>query len=241
MIVQQLRIALLVGTVNALLVATSPAQATGERAAATTPTDNEEVRLSEILVAAPSSSDHAQTAKAKGKAEELLKRIRNGEDFADIAKSDSDGAMAKTGGDLGFFAHGKLSPSLDHLVFSMKVGDVSDVVQTKQGFVILKVLDKRSDRNAGTIANTALPGTSGVQILSDPLGFNFNPYISQIVPQVKKNWYKVMPDEAQPPTRKKGRVVIEFSLEKDGTVTAMRLGGSQVTNNWSARPGPPLL
>jgi parvulin-like peptidyl-prolyl isomerase len=83
------------------------------------------------------------------KAEELLKRIRNGEDFADIAKSDSDGATAKTGGDLGFFAHGKLSPSLDQLVFSRKVGDVSDVVQTKQRFVILKVLDKKIRQECG--------------------------------------------------------------------------------------------
>jgi len=91
----------------------------------------------------------------------------------------------------------------------MKVGDVSAVVPTKQGFVILKVLDKRIGMAPGALANTP-PAESGVQILSDTLGFDFYPYLNQsVVPAVTRNWYKVIPKEALPPTRKKGRVVVE--------------------------------
>jgi len=161
------------------------------------------------LVAAPSWTDRAQREQAKKKVEDLLKRIRNGEDFADIAKSNSDGPTAKLGGDLRFFSHGKSAPSLERIVFGMKVGDVCDVVPTKQGFVILKVLDKRIGMAPGALANTP-PAESGVQILSDTLGFDFYPYLNQsVVPAVTRKWYKVIPKEGLPPTRKKGRVVVE--------------------------------
>jgi len=105
----------------------------------------EAVKLSEILVSTEQAGDDQQKIEAaKAKAEDLLKQIKAGGDFDEIAKKNSDGPSAAQGGDLGFFERGKLAKQLEDLTFNMKKGDVSDVVRTKQGFVILKVTDHQS-------------------------------------------------------------------------------------------------
>ena len=102
----------------------------------------EQVRLSEILIAPPQPSSSAQIGEAQHKAQELLDAIRQGGRFADVAKANSQGPTAAKGGDLGYFDHGKLAPSIEEIAFQLKVGDVSDVIQTKQGFVILQVTER---------------------------------------------------------------------------------------------------
>src|SRR5581483_3728347 len=75
------------------------------------------------------------------KAEDLLKQIRAGASFEDIAKKESADPSAAQGGDLGYFERGKLAKQLEDMTFAMQKGQVSDVVRTRQGFVILKVTD----------------------------------------------------------------------------------------------------
>ena len=106
----------------------------------------EEVKLSEILVSTEQAGDDPQKiAAAQAKAEDLLKQIKSGASFEEIAKKNSDGATAAQGGDLGEpFQRGKLAKQLEDLTFAMKKGDVSDVIRTKQGFVILKVVDHQT-------------------------------------------------------------------------------------------------
>jgi peptidyl-prolyl cis-trans isomerase SurA len=77
----------------------------------------------------------------KKKAETALKRIKDGEDFAEIAKRFSDGTTAKDGGYLGIYKHGELSKELEDTVFKMKKNGLTDVLETKQGFLILQVLE----------------------------------------------------------------------------------------------------
>jgi peptidyl-prolyl cis-trans isomerase SurA len=106
----------------------------------------EEIRLSEILVStekkAGDTSDDAQVlAAAQAKADSLLEQIRKGASFEDVAKKNSDGPSAAQGGDLGYFKRGTLAKELEDKTFAMKAGEVSDVVRTKQGFVILKVVE----------------------------------------------------------------------------------------------------
>jgi TonB family protein len=103
---------------------------------------DERVRVSEILIRTPQPYDRAQIIEAHQRAEEVLAAIRRGDSFSDSARVNSQGPTAAQGGDIGYFTHGKLAPSLDELVFRMKVGDVSDVVRARQGFVILKVTDR---------------------------------------------------------------------------------------------------
>jgi peptidyl-prolyl cis-trans isomerase SurA len=77
----------------------------------------------------------------KKKAETALKRIKDGEDFGAIAKRFSDGSTAKEGGYLGVYKHGELSKELETTVFKMKKNELTDVLETKQGFLILQVLE----------------------------------------------------------------------------------------------------
>ena len=105
----------------------------------------EEVKLSEILVSTEQAGDdQAKIAAAQAKAEDLLKQIKAGANFEEVAKKESQGPSAAQGGDLGFFERGKLAKQLEDLTFGMKKDQVSDVIRTKQGFVILKVTEHQS-------------------------------------------------------------------------------------------------
>jgi peptidyl-prolyl cis-trans isomerase SurA len=77
----------------------------------------------------------------KKKAETTLKRIKDGEDFGEMAKRFSDGSTAKQGGFLGTYKRGELSKELEDTVFKMKKNEVTEVMDTKQGFLILQVLE----------------------------------------------------------------------------------------------------
>jgi TonB family protein len=105
------------------------------------------VRLSEILISTPQPYDPAQVAEAQHKAEQVRAAIGRGGTFADIARANSQGPTAAQGGDIGCFSHDQLARSLEELVFRMQVGDVSDVVRTKQGFVIIEVTNRGADRS----------------------------------------------------------------------------------------------
>ncbi len=83
----------------------------------------------------------AALAAAEAKANDLLKQIRAGASFEDIAKKYSEGPSAAQGGDLGGFKRGSLAKELEDKTFAMKSGEVTDVIRTKQGYVILKVAD----------------------------------------------------------------------------------------------------
>jgi peptidyl-prolyl cis-trans isomerase SurA len=100
----------------------------------------EQVALRAIEVNTAGKSD-AEIAELKKKAETALKRIQDGEDFAEIAKRYSDGATAKQGGFLGQYKRGELSKQLEDVVFKMKRNGLTDVIETKQSFLILQVLE----------------------------------------------------------------------------------------------------
>jgi peptidyl-prolyl cis-trans isomerase SurA len=91
--------------------------------------------------AAKQAADAAALSAAEAKANDLLKQIHDGASFEDIAKKYSDGPSAADGGALGMFKRGQLAKELEDKTFAMKAGDVTDVIRTKQGYVLLKVVD----------------------------------------------------------------------------------------------------
>jgi peptidyl-prolyl cis-trans isomerase SurA len=93
---------------------------------------------------AAKQAEAAALAAAEAKANDLLKQIRAGASFEDIAKKNSDGPSAAQGGDLGVFKRGALAKELEDKTFAMKAGEVTDVIRTKQGYVILKVINHQS-------------------------------------------------------------------------------------------------
>jgi peptidyl-prolyl cis-trans isomerase SurA len=90
--------------------------------------------------ASKQAEEAAALAAAEVKANNLLKQIRAGASFEDVAKKGSDGPTAAQGGDLGVFKRGTLAKELEDKTFAMKAGEVTDVIRTKQGYVILKVV-----------------------------------------------------------------------------------------------------
>jgi len=120
----------------------------------------EQIRLSEILASTekPASADKAagksepasadvdpaQLAAAEKKANDLLDQIKKGAKFEEVAQKNSNGPTAAQGGDLGYFQRGTLAKELEEKTFAMKTGDVTDVIRTKQGFVVLKVVEHTS-------------------------------------------------------------------------------------------------
>jgi len=87
------------------------------------------------------AADEAALKVAEAKANDLLKQLHDGATFEDIAKKYSDGPSAQDGGALGMFKRGQLAKSLEDTTFAMKAGEITNVIQAKQGFLILKVVD----------------------------------------------------------------------------------------------------
>jgi parvulin-like peptidyl-prolyl isomerase len=122
-------------------VAEGNTQATPEPAKAVEPAPPGTVRASHILV---SYKGVAQTSATRSKAEalklaqDLLARAKKGEAFDALAKQYSDCPSAKEGGDLGFFRQGQMVPPFDKAAFSLKPGQMSDIVETQFGYHIIK-------------------------------------------------------------------------------------------------------
>jgi peptidyl-prolyl cis-trans isomerase SurA len=85
--------------------------------------------------------DETEVAELKKKAETARKRVQDGEDFGEIAKRYSDGSTAKQGGYLGTYKRGELSKELEETVFKMKRNDLTEVMETKQGFLVMQVME----------------------------------------------------------------------------------------------------
>jgi peptidyl-prolyl cis-trans isomerase SurA len=111
----------------------------------------ESIRLSEVLIStgtpvpsatvpgATEPTDPAKLAAAKAKADEIETKLQAGGDFSQLAKTFSDGQTASEGGDLGSYRRGMLGKVLEDQTFSLKAGQFTEPILTKQGYVILKV------------------------------------------------------------------------------------------------------
>ena len=101
----------------------------------------EERRASHILITLAAGASDAEKAKAKAKAEEVLKDVqRNPTKFAELARQHSqDPGSAANGGDLGFFGRGMMVKPFEEAVFKQKQGELSGLVQSDFGFHIIKV------------------------------------------------------------------------------------------------------
>ena len=75
-------------------------------------------------------------AEALARAREALEKLRSGVDFADLVLEYSDSTSKTNGGDLGSFPRGVYDPALDAAVFSLEVGEISDVTESSYGFHI---------------------------------------------------------------------------------------------------------
>ncbi len=105
-------------------------------------TEPAKVRLREIVVKFDAASEVDQGQKAR----RLLQEIRQGADFAEVARMHSESASREAGGDLGFFEKGELTEGLEEAAFALSPGGVSDVIRMGSAFYVLRVEEKVDEK-----------------------------------------------------------------------------------------------
>ncbi len=109
----------------------------------------EQVKVSHILIKTPlpapgAKEDEKAVADARAKAEDVLKQLKAGGDFAKLAEKYSDDpGSAKSGGELGWIGRGRTVPEFEKAAFSLGKGQTSDLVKSSYGFHIIHVEDKQ--------------------------------------------------------------------------------------------------
>ncbi|MDR1888516.1 MAG: peptidylprolyl isomerase [Zoogloeaceae bacterium] len=104
---------------------------------------HEEFRIAHILLRAPESASPDQLQKLKARAEDILQRAQNGENFAELAAAYSDAPDALQGGDLGWRGQDSLPAVFAETAKRLKADEVGDLLQSSNGFHILKLLARR--------------------------------------------------------------------------------------------------
>ncbi|UCH23682.1 MAG: peptidylprolyl isomerase [Deltaproteobacteria bacterium] len=109
----------------------------------------QEVRARHILIKLVPEADEAQKAEAQKKITMIQQKLKNGGDFIELAKEFSEGPSSVSGGDLGFFRRGQMVKPFEEAAFALKANEVSDVVQTRLGYHIIKIVEIKPE---GTIS-----------------------------------------------------------------------------------------
>lgn len=94
----------------------------------------------------PEPEVHARhiLVKTEEEAKDLVKQLRAGADFNELAKKSSDGGSAHSGGDLGYFSRGQMVKSFEDAAFALEPGQISDPIKSEFGWHVIKVEDKRN-------------------------------------------------------------------------------------------------
>jgi len=103
----------------------------------------DEVSASHILIKVGENATPEEKQKAKEKVEALRVRALSGEDFAKLAKDNSEDGSASNGGDLGSFGKGQMVKPFEDAAFSLEKGQISPVIETQFGYHVIKVSDKK--------------------------------------------------------------------------------------------------
>lgn len=103
----------------------------------------EQVKASHILIKTEPNADKTKKDEARKQLEKIRERIKNGEDFATLAKEFSQGPSNSRGGDLGYFRRGQMMKPFEDAAFSLPPGQISDIVETTFGYHLIKVIDKK--------------------------------------------------------------------------------------------------
>ena len=107
----------------------------------------EQVRASHILIKPdttdPNTDPNQAKAKARAEIQDLLKQVKEGADFAEVAKANSACPSAARGGDLNFFPRGRMAAPFEEAAFELEIGQISDIVETSYGYHVIKVTDRK--------------------------------------------------------------------------------------------------
>jgi len=100
-----------------------------------------QIRVSHISIQSDPKDGDSHKKELRGKAEKILKNLKDDQDFADLAREYSDGPTKNNGGDLGYLRKGQLEKQFESKVLALKKGEITDIIETEYGFQIFKVTD----------------------------------------------------------------------------------------------------
>jgi peptidyl-prolyl cis-trans isomerase C len=103
----------------------------------------EQVKARHILIKVQADAPDDQKAEARKKIEAVQQKVQKGEDFATLAKTYSEGPSGPRGGDLGYFRRGQMVKPFEEVAFSLKPDQTSEIVETRFGYHLIKVDDKK--------------------------------------------------------------------------------------------------
>jgi peptidyl-prolyl cis-trans isomerase C len=106
----------------------------------------ERVKASHILIKVDEGASEEKKAEARKKIEDIQQKVRKGEDFAALAKTYSEGPSAPKGGDLDYFGRGQMVKPFEDVAFSLKPNETSEIVETRFGYHLIKVVDKQPEK-----------------------------------------------------------------------------------------------
>ena len=106
----------------------------------------EQIKASHILIKVDAKADEAKKAEARQKIEEVQQKLKDGGDFAALAKEYSEGPSSAKGGDLGYFRRGQMVKPFEEAALALKPNEVSGVVETRFGYHLIKVYDNKPEQ-----------------------------------------------------------------------------------------------
>ena len=189
----------------------------------------EQVKVRHILIAVPNGADSKTDAAAKAKADDLLKQIKSGGNFADLASKNSDDPGSKTqGGELGWLDRGRTVPEFDKVAFTLSPGQTSDVIKTQFGYHILQVEDKKTAhlRPLSEVKAEIVPILEQQRV-----GAAEQTYASQLAADAKKNGLEKAAES-------RGLHVVSTDyVAKDGVIAGLSDGSAMLTQAFSVVKG----
>jgi peptidyl-prolyl cis-trans isomerase C len=140
------------------------------------------VQASHILIKVDPQADESQRAEARKKIEEIKKKLGKGGDFAALAKEFSQCPSGSKGGDLGYFRRGQMVKAFEEAAFALKRGEVSDLIETKFGYHLIKAIDKKPET---TIAFEEIKSKLGRYLKQNKVQEEVRQYVEKLKEKVK--------------------------------------------------------
>jgi peptidyl-prolyl cis-trans isomerase D len=189
----------------------------------------DQVKARHILISVPEGSDAKTDAAAKAKAEDVLKQLKAGGDFAALAKKYSDDPGSKdSGGELGWFGTGKMVPAFEKAAFALQPGQISDLVKTSFGYHIIQVEQKQT---AHTKSLAEVRDQIAPVVQQQMLGAAEKAYADALTDQAKKNGLE---KTAQTHNL---HVITSDYVAKDGTIAGVSDGTAMLSGAFATAKG----
>ena len=142
----------------------------------------EQVKASHILIKVEPGAAETQKTEARKKIETVQQKVKNGDDFSQLAKDYSEGPSKTRGGDLGYFRRGQMVKPFEDVAFAMQKNEVSDIVETRFGYHLIKVYDKKP---ATTLAYADVKDKLTERVKQEEVEKQATQYISQLKKEAK--------------------------------------------------------